>query len=80
MLDLMRKHATSRLIKVFLFAIVIVFIFWGGYSYREQRAGRLASVNGSYIDLREYQQVYNNLVEQVRRQMGGGSPRSSSRP
>ena len=71
MLDLMRKHATSWLIKVFLFAIVIVFIFWGGYSYREQRAGRLASVNGSYIDLREYQQVYNNLVEQVRRQMGG---------
>jgi len=71
MLDLMRKHATSWLIKVFLFAIVIVFIFWGGYSYREQRASRLASVNGSYIDLREYQQAYNNLVEQVRRQMGG---------
>ena len=71
MLDLMRKHATSWLIKVFLFAIVIVFIFWGGYSYHEQRAGRLASVNGSYIDLREYQQAYNNLVEQVRRQMGG---------
>jgi peptidyl-prolyl cis-trans isomerase D len=71
MLDLMRKHATSWLIKVFLFAIVIVFIFWGGYSYREQRANRLASVNGSYIDLREYQQAYNNLVEQVRRQMGG---------
>jgi peptidyl-prolyl cis-trans isomerase D len=71
MLDLMRKHATSWLIKVFLFAIVIVFIFWGGYSYREHRAGQLASVNGSYIDLREYQQAYNNLVEQVRRQMGG---------
>ena len=71
MLDLMRKHATSWLIKVFLFAIVIVFIFWGGYSYREQRANRLASVDGSYIDLREYQQAYNNLVEQVRRQMGG---------
>ncbi|HVO85267.1 MAG TPA: SurA N-terminal domain-containing protein [Syntrophobacteria bacterium] len=71
MLDLMRKHATSWLIKVFLFAIVIVFIFWGGYSYREQRAGRLASVNGSYIDLREYQQTYNNLVERVRQQMGG---------
>jgi peptidyl-prolyl cis-trans isomerase D len=71
MLDLMRKHATSWLIKVFLFAIVIVFIFWGGYSYHEQRANRLASVNGSYIGLREYQQAYNNLVEQVRRQMGG---------
>jgi peptidyl-prolyl cis-trans isomerase D len=70
MLDLMRKHATSWLIKVFLFAIVIVFIFWGGYSYRERRAGQLAAVNGSYIDLREYQQAYNNLVEQVRRQMG----------
>lgn len=70
MLGLMRKHATSWLIKVALFAIVIVFIFWGGYSYTERRASRVAVVNGSYIGIREYQSVYNNLLEQMRRRFG----------
>jgi peptidyl-prolyl cis-trans isomerase D len=70
MLGLMRKHATSWLIKVALFAIVIVFIFWGGYSYTEKRASRVAAVNGSYIGMLELQSMYNNLVEQMRRQFG----------
>jgi peptidyl-prolyl cis-trans isomerase D len=66
----MRKHATSWLIKVACFAIVIVFIFWGGYSYTEKKASRVAVVNGSYIGLREYQSMYSNLVEQMRSQFG----------
>jgi peptidyl-prolyl cis-trans isomerase D len=66
----MRKHATSWLIKVACFAIVIVFIFWGGYSYTEKKASRVAVVNGSYIGLREYQSMYSNLLEQMRRQFG----------
>ena len=70
MLGLMRKHATSWLIKVALFAIVIVFIFWGGYSYTEKKASRVAAVNGSYIGMVEFQSMYNNLVEQMRRQFG----------
>jgi len=70
MLGLMRKHATSWLIKVALFAIVIVFIFWGGYSYTEKKASRVAVVSGSYIGMLEYQAMYKNLVEQMRRQFG----------
>ena len=70
MLGLMRKHATSWLIKVALFAIVIVFIFWGGYSYTEKKASRIAVVNGSYISMPEYQAMYRNLVEQMRSQFG----------
>jgi len=70
MLGVMRKHATSWLIKVALFAIVIVFIFWGGYSYTEKKASRVAVVNGSYIGMPEYQSMYKNLVEQMRRQFG----------
>jgi peptidyl-prolyl cis-trans isomerase D len=66
----MRKHATSWLIKVFLFAIVIVFIFWGGYSYTERRASRVAAVNDSYIGIQEYRNAYNNLLDQMRRQFG----------
>ncbi|MGD8685187.1 MAG: SurA N-terminal domain-containing protein, partial [Syntrophobacterales bacterium] len=71
MLRLMREHATSWLIKVFLFAIVVVFIFWGGGSYMEKKASRIAVVNGSYIGMLEYQDMYRNLVEQMRRQFGG---------
>jgi peptidyl-prolyl cis-trans isomerase D len=67
----MREHATSWLIKVFLFAIVIVFIFWGGGSYMEKKASRIAVVNGSYIGMLEYQDMYRNLVDQMRRQFGG---------
>ncbi|MCG6944853.1 MAG: SurA N-terminal domain-containing protein [Deltaproteobacteria bacterium] len=70
MLRQMREQATSWLMKVFLAAIVIVFIFWGWGSYREKRASRIAVVNGSYIGIREYQSMYNNLVEQMRRQFG----------
>jgi peptidyl-prolyl cis-trans isomerase D len=70
MLGLMRKHAKSWLIKVALFAIVIVFIFWGGYSYTERKATRVAVVNGSFIGLDEYQRTYSNLVEEMRRRYG----------
>jgi peptidyl-prolyl cis-trans isomerase D len=71
MLDLMRKHATSWLIKVALVAIVIVFIAWGGYSYREKASGRVAVVNGTYIDSSELQSAEKRLEDQVRQQMGG---------
>lgn len=70
MLGLMRKHARSWIIKVALFAIVVVFIFWGGYSYTERKASRVAVVNGSSISIQEYQQAYQNLVEQMRRRLG----------
>lgn len=42
MLDLVRKHARSWLIKVALFLIVIVFIFWGGYSYTTREESQMA--------------------------------------
>ncbi|MGB6381270.1 MAG: SurA N-terminal domain-containing protein, partial [Syntrophobacteria bacterium] len=35
-----------------------------------KKASRVAVVNGSYIGLREYQSMYSNLVEQMRRQFG----------
>lgn len=70
MLNVFRKHATSWLIKVALFLIVIVFIFWGGYSYTSRDASRLARVNDQYITLGEYEKTYNQMVEMYRRQLG----------
>ena len=66
MLRLMRDKATSWLIKVLLGAIVVVFVFWGIGSFRAQRVGRVALVNGEQITLDEYRNAYNNLIEQLR--------------
>jgi peptidyl-prolyl cis-trans isomerase D len=70
MLRLMRKQAGSWLIKLLLGAIVIVFVFWGVGSFRSQRGGRVALVNGDQITLDEYREAYNNLIEQLRRRFG----------
>jgi len=70
MLRLMRKQAGSWLIKILLGAIVIVFVFWGVGSFREQRGGRVALVNGDQITQDEYRETYNNLIEQLRRRFG----------
>jgi peptidyl-prolyl cis-trans isomerase D len=69
MLDLVRKHARSWLIKVALFLIVIVFIFWGGYSYKTRQEGQMARVGQRYISINEYNQYYNQIVDRYRQQM-----------
>jgi len=70
MLSLMRKHAQSWLIKVTLGAIIVVFIFWYGYSYREQKSNQIAVVNGSPIVFEEFRSVYDQMLEAYRRQFG----------
>lgn len=70
MLRLMRDYASSWLIKVILGAIVIVFVFWGVGSFRAQRGGRVALVNGESITMEEYKEEYNNLIEQFRQRFG----------
>jgi peptidyl-prolyl cis-trans isomerase D len=70
MLSLMRKHATSWLIKIILAAIVIVFVLWGVGSFTSQRSGRVATVNGESITLDEYRTTYKRLIDQVRRNFG----------
>lgn len=70
MLRLMRDKATSWLIKVLLGAIVVVFIFWGVGSFRSQRGGRIAVVNGETITIDDYKEAYNNLLERLRQSFG----------
>jgi len=70
MLSLMRKYATTWLIKVILGAIVVVFVFWGVGSYRAQRSSRVALVNGETITVEEYREAYNNIIEQLRKSFG----------
>lgn len=70
MLDLLRRHASSWLIKAALFLIVIVFIFWGGYSYKTRQESQMARVGDHYISIADYNQHYNQLLELYRRQLG----------
>jgi peptidyl-prolyl cis-trans isomerase D len=70
MLDIFRKYATSWLIKVFFFLIVVVFIFWGGYSYRQGRDTEVARVDDQPISVSEYDRTYNRMMDMYRRQLG----------
>ena len=70
MLSLMRKHATSWLIKILLGAIVVVFVFWGVGSFRSRKASLIATVNGDIIGAEEYNTTYNALLEQMRQNFG----------
>ncbi len=70
MLNLMRKHAGSWMIKVMMVLIAVVFVLYFGYSFRGRRANRVAAVNDSVISLDEYRGVYDRLLEQYRRQFG----------
>lgn len=70
MLNLMRKHAGSWMIKVILFAIVVVFIFWGVGSFRSRNQTQVADVNGEIISVEAYRQAYYRLLENFRRLYG----------
>ncbi|ROR03306.1 SurA N-terminal domain-containing protein [Desulfosoma caldarium] len=70
MLTVFRKHAGSWLIKVALFAVIVVFIFWGGYSYKSTKASRLARVGDVYVTYADYNQAYDQLLNMYRRQFG----------
>lgn len=70
MLQVFRKHATSWLIKVAFFIIVVVFVFWGGYSYKTRQQGQVARIGDHYISNREYEDSYRQLMEMYKRQFG----------
>lgn len=70
MLDLMRKHAGTWLIKVILGAVIVVFVFWGVGSYRLNKGTQVAEVNGKTITIDQYREVYNSLLDQLRQNFG----------
>ncbi|MFA4875090.1 MAG: SurA N-terminal domain-containing protein [bacterium] len=79
MLDVLRKHASSWLIKLILGAIVISFVFFFGYSSmrKTSRTGKIgdvsavASVNGSPIPTPEYQFFLDRNYERLRASFQG---------
>ena len=75
MLDLMRKHARSWLIKIALGGIIIVFIFffgWGGPTERQQNY--VAKVNDTVISDEQFYAVYESELEKLRLRFKGTVP------
>ncbi len=71
MLRILRKHASSWIIKILLGVIVVVFIFFGFGSFSSKKANMVASVNGKIITPEQYRRAYNNLIDQYRYSFGG---------
>lgn len=75
MLDLMRRHAQSWLIKLALGGIIIVFIFffgWGGPGGRQQ--DYVAKVNDTVITDEQFYAVYESELEKLRFRFKGAIP------
>lgn len=73
MLNLIRKHADSWMIKSILWLIVFAFVgtifySWGMGGRFEGRTGVLGTVNGEEISLAEYDRSFDNLVNFYRDQ------------
>lgn len=66
MLNFMRKHATSWLIKFMFLIIIVVFIFWGVGSFRARKAHVLAYVNGEPIYYKQFASALEQVIDSYR--------------
>jgi len=74
-LDLMRKHAQSWLIKVALGGIIVVFVFWYGWSGRGDKSRSYAAkVNDTVISYDQFYNVYETELEKIRLRFKGALP------
>ena len=75
MLDLMRRHAGSWIIKVALGGIIIVFIFffgWGGPLDKDRQYA--AKVNDEIISYDNFYNTYQTEIEKIRLRFRGAMP------
>lgn len=71
MLTLLRKHASSWILKGLLLLVAVTFISWGGYSFfRDKKYDYAAKVNGTIIHLKDYHETLQGVVNRYREAMG----------
>ncbi len=63
MLELIRRNVRHPYIQVLLGLVILVFIFFFGWSMQSQKPTTVAKVNGEAIEYRAYQRTYNGLVK-----------------
>ncbi len=71
MLDQLRRHASSWLVKATLTLIILTFIFFFGYARIASRYTKdqtlVAKVDGQGIPLRKFQEYFQTSLEQIRK-------------
>ena len=71
MLRILREHATSWMLRGILILVAVTFISWGGYSLiRERRHTDAAKVNGVVIEIKDFNDTYQNVIKQYRDALG----------
>lgn len=70
MLDFMRRHAQSWMIKAALGAVVVVFVFWGIWAPRESRQRDLLKIGDYIITVAEARKNYQTLRERYQSAYG----------
>jgi peptidyl-prolyl cis-trans isomerase D len=71
MLTILRKHATSWMLKGLLLMVAVTFISWGGYSFfRKEKYNYAAKVDGVPIHVRDYQETLQGVLKRYRDAMG----------
>ena len=70
MLQFMRKHAQSWLIKVLLALIIVVFVLYFGSTRWREPAEALVTVNDKVITFSDYRKEYQNLLDMYRQRLG----------
>ena len=70
MLDFLRQHSQSWFIKAIFAAIIAVFVFFGIYSFKEQRPGGgvLATVGDTPILMKDFSVEYEGALRQLQTQ------------
>ncbi|MCU0581191.1 MAG: SurA N-terminal domain-containing protein, partial [Syntrophales bacterium] len=71
MLDLMRRHAKSWIMKLLLFLIIVVFALYFGSMGGKQTAEAIATIDGKPIAYVEFQKEYQNLIEITQQRFKG---------
>lgn len=71
MLDAIRRNAQSWGVKVIFGIIILVFVFWGVGDFRNEHGNILAEVNGSPLLLEDFQRIYSQTLDNLRRESPG---------
>ncbi len=71
MLDALRNSAQSFGMKLVLMVIVLAFVFMGAGSFLSRSPEEIATVNGEPVTVEEFQQMYSDMMDNIRQQFGG---------
>jgi len=70
MLQLMRKHAKSWLMKVILGIIIVVFVFYFGAMRGRQQTETIAVIDGVRLTYAEFSKEYQKIIDSYRQRYG----------